>query len=889
MTTRTTPIGLWPHLTKLAALSLFSLALMACGGSSSGSFSFDDRPQGPGNPSTGGPGTPGPELSSQPNRYDFANRCVALRSLATNQFVSVANGQLRASAPSLTDAQAFYMKPAALGSYLLYSSDKQLVAGANLNALSAAREANKFSLRVAGDTTVYPQPPRYDVEPSLADINAYRSFNDPLIGGDRFTFTQAGSAQRLTVGSAGAVALAAANTDAAQQFALVPATNCAEFPEANDNTAGTTFKGKTSDGSVLGMADAHVHLSSSTFLGGAQHGAAFHEFGVTHALNDCQETHGPNGFLDLVGSLFVNDFDGHNTGGWPTHIDWPSRENLTHEAMYWKWVERAWKSGLRIMVNDVVENETLCELERNVTRQPLRDCNEMNNAANQVGTLYALQDYIDAQYGGRGKGFFRLVLGPDEARRTVEAGNLAVVIGIEISNVLNCKINYNPLRQQQPFEETGTGLTENRYDCDEDEIRTQLDRLVDLGVRQIISIHEFDNAIGGNGIFDGTVLNVGNRENSGGIPSAEINALVGALGNPSQISPLGFLQSAELPTGEFWTTYDCPEEDVTPGFSGYYDGNSGGAKMTSISPTAPFDIAGVESPLAALGIVNPVCPYLGQGFRPGGPLACYPAKNQCNARWLTPIGLFAFQEMMKRGLIFDIDHLELEIKTQALELAEAQPVAYPFVSTHGTFGGTSNDQAKRILQNGGLLFPSLGNGPSHIGQIAELRAIYDTLPNPRPLFSMGFGTDTNGLSAQSGPRGNIEAGKEVSYPYELFNSSFLAKLPSMQALNPTPVRFDQPEERDDAGNGRTWNLDEDGSAHYGMMSGFVREVQLEGSAQDMQDVFNSAEGFLRTWQRTKEAQAAIARDGIATPAGVLRAAPASDSPLGPLRALLPIP
>ncbi|MEO6698831.1 MAG: hypothetical protein ABIR53_04420, partial [Paraperlucidibaca sp.] len=327
-------------------------------------------------------------------------------------------------------------------------------------------------------------------------------------------------------------------------------------------------------------------------------------------------------------------------------------------------------------------------------------------------------------------------------------------------------------------------------------------------------------------------------------------------------------------------------EEGQEGFSGYLFESEGGATMTSISPTAPFDLAGVASPLTALGITNPICPYLGQGFRPGGPLACYPAKKQCNARWLTPMGLFAYQEMMRRGLIFDIDHLELEIKTQALELAEAQPTAYPFVSTHGTFGGTSNDQAKRILKNGGFIYPSLGNGPGHIKDIKELRGVWAQLPQPRPLFSMGFGTDTNGLSAQSAPRGNIAAGKEVAYPYFLFDSNFLAKVPAMQALSPVAVRFDQPEERDDQGNGRTWSLDEDGSAHYGMMSGFVREMELEGSAQDLQDVFNSAEGYLRTWQQTKAAQAAIiVNGGPVTPAGVLRAAPVSTSPLGPLRAL----
>ena len=887
MTTLSSSTGLFSHIVKVAAASCLALGLMACGESKNAVFSFVDNVTDPGVGQ--GPEIPVPGPEFKPTRYDYANRCVALQSPSDGRFVTLENGQLSATAATLSASEPFYFKPSSLGSYLLYSRGKQLVSGSGLSALSAASDNNVFSLRVAGDATNYPQAMAYDTEPQPSDITKYRQFNDPLVQGDRYVFSQAKTMKQLSVADDGKLALVAAGDDPAQQFALVPATGCAEFPEAHDNTVGDTFKGQTSDGSVLGMADVHVHLSATTFLGGAEHGSPFHRFGVTHALSDCAETHGPNGFLDLVGSLFVSDFDGHDTAGWPTHVDWPARANLTHEAIYWKWVERAWKSGLRIMVNDVVENETLCELQRNVTRQPLRDCNEMNNATNQIGTLYALQDYVDAQYGGRGKGFFRIVLSPEEARNVVSDGKLAVVIGIEISNVLNCKINYNPLRQQQPFQETGTGLTENSYACDKEEVVAQLDRLTSLGVRQIITIHEFDNAFGGNGIFDGMILNIGNRENSGGIPSKEINALVGVLGNPSQTSPLGFLQTTERPTGEFWTTYDCPEEGLE-GFSGYLFGSSGGAKMTSISPTVLFDVGGIDSPLGALGISDPLCPYLGQGFRPGGALACYPAKKQCNARWLTPMGLFAFQEMMRRGLIFDIDHLELEIKSQVLELAEAQPKNYPLISTHGTFGGTSNNQAERILKGGGFIFPSLGNGPSLIKEIKELRTVWSKLPEPRPLFSMGFGTDTNGLSAQASPRSNIAKGKEVTYPYRLFDNEFMSKLPAMQALKPLSVRFDQPEERDDQGRGRTWSLDEDGSAHYGMMSGFVREVQLEGSAQDLQDVFNSAEGFLRTWERTEQSKEAIIKaQGPATPEGVLRAAPVSSSPLGPLRALLPLP
>lgn len=802
-----------------------------------------------------GPVTPDPgtDPTAKHTRYAFANRCVVLKSADNGKYVAAADEGFAATADLVAGAEPFFLKPAALGDYLLYTRAGTLVNGAapvDTVALASASDDAVFRLLADGDNTSYPTPLQYDVAPTPEQIASYRNFVDPNLQATQFTLAAA-DGMRLTASGTEALTLAAAGTGKNQRFRLEPVTGCLAFPEASDNTVGETFKGRTADGRVLGMADVHVHASSSTFLGGAMHGRVFHKFGVTHALEDCDTTHGPMGIKDVLSAAYEGDTDGHANDGWPTFSEWPSRDSLTHRAIYWKWIERAWKSGLRIMVNDVVENGTLCELQRNASLDPAADCNEMNSARRQIGTLYALQDYIDGQYGGRGKGFFQIVLDPAEARRKIADGKLAVVIGIEVSNLFDCQITYSPLRTEEPFEETGSGLPENRYGCAmtetgaSNEIKTQLTQMKDLGMRQIITIHEFDNAFGGNGIFDGMILNLGNRENSGGIP----------FGSPS--GP--FLPTGETPTGEFWTTYNCPEENVTPGFSGYFWGSAGGATMQNFGPP------------------EELCPFLGQGGRPGGTTACYPAQRQCNARLLTPIGLYTYALLMKNGIIFDIDHLTIEMKSQALELAEAQTPAYPFVSTHGTFGGTSVDQARRILKNGGFLYPSLGSVRGFRQDLDETRTESGEASNPH-LFGFGFGTDTDGLSGQEGPRGEIDAGKELKYPYTLFAGEPFATIPDFAGMQ--GVVFRQPEERDAAGEGRTWSMDLDGSAHYGMMSDFVQEMRLEGTRQDMIDLFNAAEVYLQTWERTLAAQAAINQKGIVIPEGVLRAAPGPGETMG---------
>ena len=50
-----------------------------------------------------------------------------------------------------------------------------------------------------------------------------------------------------------------------------------------------------------------------------------------------------------------------------------------------------------------------------------------------------LQDYVDAQAGGPGKGFFQIVTDPFEARRVINQGRMAVVLEIEISEPFDCR------------------------------------------------------------------------------------------------------------------------------------------------------------------------------------------------------------------------------------------------------------------------------------------------------------------------------------------------------------------------------------------------------------------------------------------------------------------
>ena len=347
-----------------------------------------------------------PVIGKARTRYQFNGQCVALRLEASGRYVTAASGGYRASAADAAQAEGFRLQASALGRYLIDGLDGSLLSASGMAvapvALASAGDGAEWTLRGATDTVLYPNAPEVDAPADVTALAAYRAFVDPESRHERWHWRAAGG-QGLAADSSGVLVLAA--TPSVFLLEALPTERCAVFAEAQDNVVGETFKGTRPDGTVTGWADTHLHATSTSFLGGAKPGFPFHRFGVTHALASCEVEHGPTGQRDVVGSLFTSDFDGHATDGWPTFTDWPSRTATTHEATYYKWIERAWKSGLRLIVNFAVDNGTLCEIERNAAGTPARNCNEMVNALQQLGTAHAMQDYIDAQYGGRGAGW----------------------------------------------------------------------------------------------------------------------------------------------------------------------------------------------------------------------------------------------------------------------------------------------------------------------------------------------------------------------------------------------------------------------------------------------------------------------------------------------------
>ncbi|WP_223263365.1 membrane dipeptidase [Rhodococcus sp. MTM3W5.2] len=437
----------------------------------------------------GGPGiaasqaAPAPAPINGDPVFGLANGCYAVKSEQSGKFVRRDGAGYRVDGADLGGAERFRTHAAQLGRFMFYG-----LGGAMLAHDDGRGVVHTPDFTPATDWTLTHSDGGYSI---VATSNG----DQLAVDGTGLRLTEPGT------------------NPAGGRFTVVPTSGCADFPDAEVNATGTPLSGTGPNGEVRGFIDAHVHLNSNLFIGGQVHcGTPFDPQGVAVALRDCPDP-GTSRMSALLESILSggSPLAEHDTTGWPTFENWPAHDSLTHEQTYYKWIERAWRGGLRMFNDLLVNNRVLCEL----YPYKNRSCNDMDTLRAQAEQVHEMQDYVDAQYGGPGRGWFRIVSNPEDVRKVIGEGKLAVTIGIETS---------------EPF---GCGIRNDVPQCTEADIDRGLDEVYALGVRQMYVTHKFDNAFGGtrfDGGTTGVAVNVGNF----------------------------------LGTGRFWQTEPCkgPEHDM---------------------------------------------------------------------------------------------------------------------------------------------------------------------------------------------------------------------------------------------------------------------------------------------------------------------------------------
>jgi microsomal dipeptidase-like Zn-dependent dipeptidase len=537
------------------------------------------------------------------------------------------------------------------------------------------------------------------------------------------------------------LALTNVATGKSDVYTLTKAEGCATYPEAATNAEGMPARGKTPYGHTSGVLDAHLHLMAFEFIGGSARCARpWHPYGVAFAMVDCPD-HEPGGSGAVLEQALSGRPGPHDTAGWPKFTDWPAYYSYTHEQVYYKWLERAWKGGLRIAVDLLVDNGKLCDVYP-YRRNP---CDEMNTLRLEIKDSLAIQDYIDAQEGGPGKGWFRIVKDPFEARRIVNQGKLAVVMAIETSRLFDCTI----------YDEVPG--------CDEAMIDRYMSEFYDAGVRSLQLINKFDNALGGvagDGGVQGPIVNNGNK----------------------------------LETNRYWRMETCTNADREH----VHD--------------KPQMTASGEDRLAAAIL---------QTFFPLGTTPIYGPEPHCNQYGLSNLGEYLIRQAAQRGILLDPDHLSVLARRRFMDVVES--MQYPGVLSSHSW--STPDAFPRIYKLGGTIAPAGDSVKGFVKDWRDHKAVWD---DSWPVFGFGFGSDVNGFSAMPPPRD--DAGKSpLKYPFKSLDGK---------------VTF----EKNTAGE-RSWDLNTEGGAHYGMYADWLADVRQVGGEEMIKDVFNSAEHYLQMWER----------------------------------------
>lgn len=376
---------------------------------------------------------------------------------------------------------------------------------------------------------------------------------------------------------------------------------------------------------LWGFADLHAHLMAHLAFGGTGFWGGVYdpdhpgETGMAHVIGSCEPIHG--GLFD------VNPELGHPAGGgWPDFVVWPRFTTLVHQQAYIDWLYRAYQGGLRLVSCLAVNNEVL-----GIRSDPKLPTDDRSAVVRQVQAAKDMVAWIDRQAGGEGQGWIQIAYSAEEAAAIIRADKLAVVLGMEVDSFGNWR----------RLEDLAT-LSENNEDQARAMITAELNWLYGLGIRQITPIHLTDNAFGGTAIY------------------------------------MRFLDAANFfVTGRHYEVEDSWDSGIR-----YRLDHDGADALDDVERLVVSQGSSLRKPpkmsrrtlFQHLPSIEEVRDTVVEAVT---------GRGHANVRGLTIYGIILLQEMMRRGMLIDIDHMSQKATDTALDMAEAHD--YPVVASHCWF------------------------------------------------------------------------------------------------------------------------------------------------------------------------------------------------------------
>jgi hypothetical protein len=348
---------------------------------------------------------------------------------------------------------------------------------------------------------------------------------------------------------------------------------------------------------VWGFADTHGHPMSQLAFGGKLMAGSV--TGPMHeALRWCNDPHGNGGSLNNPETFHLN-------GGYPEFDGWPRFTSLVHQQMYIDWIKRAYQGGQRLMCALTITNMYVAS--RIIIPNEGLPIDDYTVAKRQI----ALMKNIASQ----NSDWMKIAYTPDEARAIIHENKLAIILGMETDIfadlVDNSITNNNENFVRLPNDPSQAATI----------IRSKVQEIYDLGIRQVTPLHYVSGTFGGTAIF------------------SRYHSIV--------------------------------NENFTGSSYRAIEGFDKGIRYTTRN-----ECSNVAVNLFSGGTLNP---NTGETVYSGTP-----PKGDMNAMGLTDNGKILFTELMNKGIIIDLDHASFKSTDDIIQLA-LQHNNYPVVSTHSDF------------------------------------------------------------------------------------------------------------------------------------------------------------------------------------------------------------
>lgn len=410
------------------------------------------------------------------------------------------------------------------------------------------------------------------------------------------------------------------------------------------------------------------------------------------------------------------------------------------------------------------------------------------------GSAIETQVAATKAFANRHQDLLAIALSPTEARRIIGEGRLAIVLGAEVDSVIEIAASQGV------------------------DTETWLERLYDLGIRHVFPVHLTDNLVGGAALYH---------------PMFEIvNRHVRGVAFTSRVQrDLDFRVSDAV----HWRW-----------------------------------LAGRR------------------GRRHGIPSEGH---GHANARGLTAYGRdVVLPALMRLGIVLDIDHMSAASVADTLAVAERE--GYPLVAGHAAFRSLalprvitpdplknrneyqrSDQEVRRMLAGGGLL--AVGWNQREVAPYSSDRCTvtndcagsakswaqaYLYLLDHAP-GAVAWGSDSNGLAGAPGPRFGPRAASGIEGERSrrvLRRQQAAAQRDAVRYAD--SEQFDVPVADHPALTpcrlgSRTFDLNLDGVAHYGMLPDFLQDLRNVGVTADaLEPLYRSAGAYIRLWERVYRAR-----------------------------------